>query len=56
MKRLVNALILFASLGCKADSWRDPSMVYEFDTVSLELCRTTTSNQRLLSFLTSHLD
>ncbi|OQE14074.1 hypothetical protein PENFLA_c041G06515 [Penicillium flavigenum] len=33
MKRLVNALILLTSLGCKADTWRDPSMVYGFDTI-----------------------
>ena len=37
MKRLVNALILFTSLGCKADSWHDPGMVYGFDKVSLGL-------------------
>lgn len=35
MNRLVNALILFISLGCKADSWHDPGMVYGFDNVSL---------------------
>lgn len=34
MKRLVNAFILFTSLGCKADSRHDPSMVYGFDNVS----------------------
>ncbi|KAK9413276.1 putative AB hydrolase-1 domain-containing protein [Seiridium unicorne] len=35
MKRLVNALILFTSLGlgCKADSRDDPGMVYEFDNI-----------------------
>lgn len=44
MKQPVNALIPFMSLGCKADIWRDPSMVYGFDTVSLGLCRTTQKN------------
>ncbi|KAI8954457.1 Alpha/Beta hydrolase protein [Xylaria longipes] len=33
MKRLVNALILFTGLGCKADSWHDPGMVYGFDNI-----------------------
>ncbi|KAJ5374178.1 hypothetical protein N7517_006184 [Penicillium concentricum] len=32
MTRLVNALILF-SLGCKANSWHDPGMVYGFDNI-----------------------
>jgi hypothetical protein len=35
MKRLVNTLILFTSLGCKANIWRDPNMVYGFDAVRL---------------------
>lgn len=43
MKRLVNALILFTSLGCNADSYHDPGMVYGFDKVSLGLWRTTSS-------------
>jgi len=34
MKRLVNAVILFISLGCKAHSWHDPGMAYGFDNVS----------------------
>lgn len=38
MKRLVNSLILFMSLGCKADRWHDPGMAYGFDNVSLGLC------------------
>ncbi|RHZ44268.1 uncharacterized protein CDV56_101295 [Aspergillus thermomutatus] len=33
MKRLVNALILFTGLGCKAEIWRDPGMVYGFDNI-----------------------
>ncbi|KAJ2995079.1 hypothetical protein NUW58_g1373 [Xylaria curta] len=33
MKRLVNGLILFAGLGCKADSSHDPGMVYGFDNI-----------------------
>ncbi|KAI1128304.1 Alpha/Beta hydrolase protein [Nemania abortiva] len=33
MKRLVNALILFAGLGCKADSGHDPDMVHGFDNI-----------------------
>ncbi|KAI1746482.1 Alpha/Beta hydrolase protein [Xylaria castorea] len=33
MKRLVNSLILLTSLGCKADCWQDPSMVYGFDNI-----------------------
>ncbi|KAH8163528.1 hypothetical protein CIB48_g4701 [Xylaria polymorpha] len=34
MKRLVNALVLSASLGCKADnSLHDPGMVYGFDNI-----------------------
>ena len=33
MKQL--ALILFMSLGCKANGWHDPGMVYCFDSVSL---------------------
>lgn len=49
MQRLANAIILFTSLGCKADSWHDPGMVYGFDNVSLELCRTTSSKACKLS-------
>jgi hypothetical protein len=35
MSRLVNALILFMSLGSKAHSLHDRGMVYGFDNVSL---------------------
>lgn len=52
MQRLVSALVLFTSLGCKAVSCHDPGMAYGFDNVSLGLCRTL----RLSSFLTSYLD
>ncbi|KAF7183976.1 hypothetical protein CNMCM7691_004466 [Aspergillus felis] len=34
MTQLVNALILFMSLGCKAHIWRDPGMVYGFENVT----------------------
>ncbi|KAL7928424.1 alpha/beta-hydrolase [Trichoderma chlorosporum] len=33
MNRLVNALILFAGLGCKADSWHGRGMVYGFGNI-----------------------
>ncbi|KAH8679363.1 hypothetical protein BGZ61DRAFT_457094 [Ilyonectria robusta] len=33
MQRLASALILFTSLGCKADSSHDPGMVYGFDNI-----------------------
>ncbi|KAI0478275.1 Alpha/Beta hydrolase protein [Xylaria cf. heliscus] len=33
MKRLVNALMLVPSLGCKADSSHNPGMVYGFDNI-----------------------
>jgi hypothetical protein len=35
MTQLLNALILFMSLGCKAHIWHDPGMVYGFENVSL---------------------
>lgn len=38
MERLVIALILFMSLGGKANSLHDGEMTYGFDNVSLELC------------------
>ncbi|KAI0452638.1 Alpha/Beta hydrolase protein [Xylaria acuta] len=43
MKRLVNALILLTSLGCKADSWGDPGMVYGFDNIEPSANLTWTS-------------
>lgn len=49
MQRLASALILFTSLGCKADSSHDPGMVYGFDNVSLGPLRTTSSNALKLS-------
>jgi hypothetical protein len=36
MNHLVNALILFMSLGCTAYSSHSPGMVYGFDNVSLK--------------------
>jgi hypothetical protein len=56
MKRLVNALILLPGLGCKADSWHDPGMVYGFDNVSLRRCRTTSSKAFKLSDQPSRLN
>lgn len=41
MKRVVNVLILFTSLGCKANCSQNPGMVYGFDNVSLGLCQIT---------------
>ena len=38
MGPLVIALILFTSLGGKANGWLDRGMAYEFDNVSLGLC------------------
>lgn len=43
MNRLVNVLILFTSLGCKANCSPDPGMAYGFDNVSLGFCLITSS-------------
>lgn len=56
MQRLASALILFTSLGCKADSSHDPGMVYGFENVSLGLCRTTSSKVFKLSDEPSRLN
>jgi hypothetical protein len=52
MTQLVNPLILFMSLGCKAHVWHDPGIAYGFENVTLP-------NHILLrfsNFLTSRLD
>lgn len=54
MKGFLIVVLLFNSLGCKAHSWNDRSMVYGFDNVSLALCQTTSSKVSI--FLTIHLD
>lgn len=41
MKRVMNVLILFTSLGCKANCSPNSGMVYGFDNVSLGLWRIT---------------
>jgi hypothetical protein len=38
MWRLTNSLLLLTSLGCAARCSQDPGMVYDFDSVSSELC------------------
>ncbi|KAI1878891.1 hypothetical protein JX265_003068 [Neoarthrinium moseri] len=43
MKRLVYSLVLFTSLGCKADNWHDPRMVYGFDNIEPSANLTWTS-------------
>ncbi|GAW18706.1 hypothetical protein ANO14919_081870 [Xylariales sp. No.14919] len=43
MKRLVNALILFAGLGCKAESRRDSGVAYGFDDIQPSANLTWTS-------------
>lgn len=44
MERLVIVLIIFTSLGFKANGWHDTGMVYGFDNVSLGLCQPISSN------------
>ncbi|KAI0536936.1 Alpha/Beta hydrolase protein [Xylaria digitata] len=43
MKRLVNALLLFAGLGCNAESRRDPGVAYGFDNIKPSANLTWTS-------------
>lgn len=50
MEQLVIALILFTSLGGKANGWHDGGMIYEFVHVSLGLRWTAPSNSRLPRF------
>ncbi|KAH8203743.1 hypothetical protein TruAng_002036 [Truncatella angustata] len=43
MKRLVTSLMFFTSLGCKADSWHGPGMVYGFENIKSSANLTWTS-------------
>ena len=52
MNRLVNALILFMSLGFRAHGLHDRGMIYGFDKVSRVLGTTLRGS----TFLTTHLD